>query len=123
MSSAPRLIPAYIEVTWSIALIQVDFPMGNSDSSSLPIRFLRSKSSRSLSEPIKTQREGSLVLKYKALKWHEQLQCWCLNFHGRHSRHSPYALGALTLQLLVNDVSFSGSWLLGSAITSVEKSD
>lgn len=24
-----------------------------------------------------------LVLKNKAPRWHEQLQCWCLNFHGR----------------------------------------
>lgn len=25
----------------------------------------------------------SLVLKNKAPRWHEQLQCWCLNFKGR----------------------------------------
>uniref|UniRef100_F6HRD2 Tubby C-terminal domain-containing protein n=1 Tax=Vitis vinifera TaxID=29760 RepID=F6HRD2_VITVI len=24
-----------------------------------------------------------LVLKKLALRWHEQLQCWCLNFSGR----------------------------------------
>lgn len=24
-----------------------------------------------------------VVLKNKAPRWHEQLQCWCLNFHGR----------------------------------------
>ncbi|XP_047311516.1 tubby-like F-box protein 6 isoform X2 [Impatiens glandulifera] len=24
-----------------------------------------------------------LVLKNKSPRWHEQLQCWCLNFHGR----------------------------------------
>lgn len=24
-----------------------------------------------------------IVLKNKAPRWHEQLQCWCLNFHGR----------------------------------------
>ncbi|XP_009624999.1 tubby-like F-box protein 3 isoform X2 [Nicotiana tomentosiformis] len=68
-----------------VAPTQVDFPMGNSDSS-LPLRFLRSKSNRmekSLSGPLETQREGSLVLKNKAPRWHEQLQCWCLNFHGR----------------------------------------
>lgn len=23
------------------------------------------------------------VLRNKAPRWHEQLQCWCLNFHGR----------------------------------------
>ncbi|XP_072982515.1 tubby-like F-box protein 1 [Typha latifolia] len=26
---------------------------------------------------------GSLVLKNKAPRWHDHLQCWCLNFHGR----------------------------------------
>lgn len=78
-------IPASAIKPGGIAPTQVDFPMGNSGSS-LPMRFLRSKSSRlekSLSGPIETQREGSLVLKNKAPRWHEQLQCWCLNFHGR----------------------------------------
>ncbi|KAF8409979.1 hypothetical protein HHK36_002499 [Tetracentron sinense] len=38
-----------------------------------------------LSEPpISVQGTGeSLVLKNKAPRWHEQLQCWCLNFRGR----------------------------------------
>ncbi|XP_049385676.1 tubby-like F-box protein 6 isoform X1 [Solanum stenotomum] len=78
-------IPASAIKPGGIAPTQVDFPMDNSGSS-LPMRFLRSKSSRldkSLSGPIETQREGSLVLKNKAPRWHEQLQCWCLNFHGR----------------------------------------
>lgn len=26
---------------------------------------------------------GCSMLKNKAPRWHEQLQCWCLNFHGR----------------------------------------
>ncbi|KAG1367908.1 tubby-like F-box protein 1 [Cocos nucifera] len=26
---------------------------------------------------------GSVVLRNKAPRWHEHLQCWCLNFHGR----------------------------------------
>lgn len=78
-------IPASAIKPGGIAPTQVDFPMGKSGSS-LPIRFLRSKSGRSeksLSGPIETQREGSLILKNKAPRWHEQLQCWCLNFHGR----------------------------------------
>ncbi|PKI55613.1 tubby-like F-box protein 8 [Punica granatum] len=29
------------------------------------------------------RKEGPLVLKNKAPRWHEQLQCWCLNFRGR----------------------------------------
>lgn len=32
--------------------------------------------------PISPESE-SLVLKNKAPRWHEQLQCWCLNFKGR----------------------------------------
>ncbi|OIS96755.1 PREDICTED: tubby-like F-box protein 3 [Nicotiana attenuata] len=78
-------IPASSIKPGGVAPTQVDFPMGNSDSS-LPLRFLRSKSNhteKSLSGPLETQREGSLVLKNKAPRWHEQLQCWCLNFHGR----------------------------------------
>lgn len=30
-----------------------------------------------------TMKEDSLVLKNKSPRWHEQLQCWCLNFKGR----------------------------------------
>ncbi|KAG7531126.1 Tubby-like C-terminal [Arabidopsis suecica] len=49
--------------------------------------FFRSKSIRaeSLSSgpASATQKEGLLVLKNKAPRWHEQLQCWCLNFNGR----------------------------------------
>jgi tubby-related protein 1 len=43
-------------------------------------------SSTSLSEPPVVSVRGSgepLVLKNKAPRWHEQLQCWCLNFRGR----------------------------------------
>ncbi|XP_024526061.1 tubby-like F-box protein 3 isoform X1 [Selaginella moellendorffii] len=28
-------------------------------------------------------KDGPLVLKNKAPRWHDQLQCWCLNFRGR----------------------------------------
>ncbi|KAE9606689.1 putative transcription factor TUBBY family [Lupinus albus] len=41
--------------------------------------------SASLTE-LPVQNQGSvepLVLKNKAPRWHEQLQCWCLNFRGR----------------------------------------
>ncbi|XP_031399543.1 tubby-like F-box protein 5 isoform X2 [Punica granatum] len=41
-------------------------------------------SSTSLSEIQPSQvSEAPLVLKNKAPRWHEQLQCWCLNFRGR----------------------------------------
>lgn len=48
--------------------------------------FFRSKSTRSESfpsGPSPAQKDGLLVLKNKAPRWHEQLQCWCLNFNGR----------------------------------------
>jgi tubby and related proteins len=31
----------------------------------------------------KTPSPSSLDLKNKAPRWHDHLQCWCLNFHGR----------------------------------------
>lgn len=40
-------------------------------------------SSTSLSEPPPVLSGDPLVLKNKAPRWHEQLQCWCLNFRGR----------------------------------------
>ncbi|XP_023000242.1 tubby-like F-box protein 3 [Cucurbita maxima] len=47
--------------------------------------FLRSKSNADslLSEPLASQKDEMLVLRNKTPRWHEQLQCWCLNFHGR----------------------------------------
>ncbi|EEF45478.1 tubby-like F-box protein 3 [Ricinus communis] len=51
---------------------------------SLP--FFRSKSNcveNFLSGPLSSQKDGALILKNKSPRWHEQLQCWCLNFHGR----------------------------------------
>ncbi|KAL9253601.1 Tubby-like F-box protein 5-like protein [Drosera capensis] len=40
-------------------------------------------SSTSLSEPPANVSGEPLTLKNKAPRWHEQLQCWCLNFRGR----------------------------------------
>lgn len=42
-------------------------------------------SSTSFSKPLVSVQgvEEPLVLKNKAPRWHEQLQCWCLNFKGR----------------------------------------
>ncbi|KAE9611520.1 hypothetical protein Lal_00011635 [Lupinus albus] len=50
------------------------------------IPFFRSKSTRMenlQSLPLTSQNEGTLVLRNKSPRWHEQLQCWCLNFNGR----------------------------------------
>ncbi|XP_039114152.1 tubby-like F-box protein 3 [Dioscorea cayenensis subsp. rotundata] len=62
-----------------------EFPLSNLDSfPSIP--FFKTKSIRSESfpsGPLSVPKEGTLVLKNKAPRWHEQLQCWCLNFKGR----------------------------------------
>ncbi|XP_057975720.1 tubby-like F-box protein 5 [Malania oleifera] len=47
--------------------------------------LVESFSSTSLAEPLESIHgtRDPLVLKNKAPRWHEQLQCWCLNFKGR----------------------------------------
>ncbi|KAK6130475.1 hypothetical protein DH2020_035789 [Rehmannia glutinosa] len=69
-----------------IAPTQTYLPITCVDSSPT-IPFFRTKSSyldKSLSGPLSNQGDNSsLVLRNKSPRWHEQLQCWCLNFHGR----------------------------------------
>lgn len=78
-------IPASAIESGGVAPTQTEFLFSNADSfPSIP--FFRSKSNRSekfLSGPLACQKDGALVLRNKAPRWHEQLQCWCLNFHGR----------------------------------------
>lgn len=78
-------IPASALEPGGVAPTQTEFLPSNPDSfPSLP--FFRSKSIRreSLhSGPLSGQKDGMVVLKNKAPRWHEQLQCWCLNFNGR----------------------------------------
>ncbi|KAJ6688987.1 hypothetical protein OIU85_005410 [Salix viminalis] len=78
-------IPAAAIEPGGIAPTQTEFYHQSVDFfPSLP--FFRSKSNRVesfQSGPLSSHREGALVLKNKAPRWHEQLQCWCLNFHGR----------------------------------------
>ncbi|KAK4741581.1 hypothetical protein SAY87_025169 [Trapa incisa] len=48
--------------------------------------FVRSKSTRVdnfHSGPLTEPKDEMLVLKNKDPTWHQQRQCWCLNFHGR----------------------------------------
>uniref|UniRef100_A0ACD5ZDM2 Uncharacterized protein n=1 Tax=Avena sativa TaxID=4498 RepID=A0ACD5ZDM2_AVESA len=47
------------------------------------IEFSSTGLSADLSGPIPSSSEAPLLLKNKAPRWHEQLQCWCLNFRGR----------------------------------------
>ncbi|KAH9289652.1 hypothetical protein KI387_033769 [Taxus chinensis] len=65
-----------------LSLTTVDLSLG-----SLPSFGFKSGISEnmSFSEPLvsKNLKEEPLVLKNKAPRWHDQLQCWCLNFRGR----------------------------------------
>ncbi|CAN4091466.1 unnamed protein product [Withania somnifera] len=78
-------IPASAIEPGGLAPTQTEFVPVNIDSfPSLP--FFRSKSTRmdnSLSGPLLSSKDEVLTLKNKAPRWHEQLQCWCLNFNGR----------------------------------------
>lgn len=68
-----------------VAPTQTALPLSRADSFRT-IPFFRSKSSlmeQTVSGSLSSQKNGSLILKNKAPRWHEQLQCWCLNFHGR----------------------------------------
>ncbi|KAM5563915.1 tubby-like F-box protein 3 [Rosa sericea] len=78
-------IPARAVEPGGVAPTQTEFVDSNLDSiPSLP--FFRSKSGHAESVQSglqSSQNEGMLVLRNKAPRWHEQLQCWCLNFNGR----------------------------------------
>lgn len=79
-------IPASAVEPGGVAPTQTQFLHSRVDTSpSIP--FFRSKSTRSenlqSAAPLISQNDGELVLKNKAPRWHEQLQCWCLNFNGR----------------------------------------
>ncbi|XP_059659504.1 tubby-like F-box protein 3 [Cornus florida] len=78
-------IPASAIEPGGVAPTQTEFLPSNTDSfPSLP--FFRSKSTcmeNSQHGHLFTQKDGMLVMKNKAPRWHEQLECWCLNFNGR----------------------------------------
>ncbi|KAI9180412.1 hypothetical protein LWI28_004590 [Acer negundo] len=126
-------IPASSIEPEGVAPTQTEFVHSSLDTfPSIP--FFRSKSTRTenfQSGPLSGQKDGMLGLRNKAPRWHEQLQCWCLNFNGRVTvasvknfqlvaslengttgqenenvilQHLPYVLAALTPRLLVNDL-------------------
>ncbi|KAL5561555.1 hypothetical protein UlMin_031302 [Ulmus minor] len=78
-------IPARAIEPGGVAPTQTEFL--HSSVETLPsLTFFRSKSTRVdsfRSDAPAGQNEGLLVLRNKAPRWHEQLQCWCLNFNGR----------------------------------------
>ncbi|KAJ7980209.1 Tubby-like F-box protein [Quillaja saponaria] len=85
MNCVMDAIPASAIEPRGVAPTQTEFSISNTENfTSFP--FFRSKSNHMenfLSGPLETQKDGVLVLRNKAPRWHAQLQCWCLNFHGR----------------------------------------
>ena len=78
-------IPASAIEPGGVGPARTDSPISNTDTfPSIP--FFGSKSTgveNFLSGPISDKKDGALVLKNKAPRWHEQLLVWCLNFRGR----------------------------------------
>jgi len=97
-------IPASAVEEGGKAPTQTEFPLSSLDSfPSIP--FFRSKSARiDTASQSSTQKEDRLVLKNKSPRWHEQLQCWCLNFRGRVTVAS-----VKNFQLVASDDNGSGS--------------
>ncbi|KAF3779553.1 Tubby-like F-box protein 3 [Nymphaea thermarum] len=80
-------IPASAVEPGGVAPTQTEFLLNSLDSFSsyhLP-RSKSTQSESSFSAPLSSRsaKDSHLVLKNKAPRWHEQLQCWCLNFRGR----------------------------------------
>ncbi|CAN6219847.1 unnamed protein product [Urochloa humidicola] len=63
---------------------QTEFPSSNY-SSFASIPFFGSKSGQldNSGAQLATENESKVALKNKSPTWNQQLQCWCLNFHGR----------------------------------------
>ncbi|XP_073280272.1 tubby-like F-box protein 5 isoform X1 [Primulina huaijiensis] len=59
------------------------FPLCVDENTSSPLIAKGSEPSTHFSSPNLLSMPEALVLKNKAPRWHEQLQCWCLNFRGR----------------------------------------
>lgn len=81
MQCVMNAIPASAMEPGGIAPTQTEFLLNNTVDS---FSFFRSKSTRMDTTTTTTQSESMmLMLKNKSPRWHEQLQCWCLNFNGR----------------------------------------
>ncbi|GLT42007.1 hypothetical protein SLA2020_160310 [Shorea laevis] len=78
-------IPATAIEPEGMAPTQTEFSLFNMDSlPSTPLFHSKATPPQNnISGPLNDKRDGALVLRNKAPRWHEQLQCWCLNFHGR----------------------------------------
>ncbi|KAL8161942.1 hypothetical protein V2J09_013431 [Rumex salicifolius] len=78
-------IPASAIEPGGVAPTQTDSPLSSLDNFS-SLHLSRSESNctdDNISRSLTGQRDEALVLRNKAPRWHDQLQCWCLNFLGR----------------------------------------
>ncbi|KAG6404209.1 hypothetical protein SASPL_136449 [Salvia splendens] len=91
MHSTMLSIPVSSIQEGGVAPTPTSYPQYSDDNKSSTLRALKEKepvisfSSPNLTTlPVPTPHCGdALVLKNKAPRWHEHLQCWCLNFKGR----------------------------------------
>ncbi|KAL2339082.1 hypothetical protein Fmac_013528 [Flemingia macrophylla] len=66
----------------AVAPPQSDFSVSNIDTS-FPFQTNSTRLENPISGHQSNKKDDVLVLRNKPARWHEQLQCWCLNFHGR----------------------------------------
>uniref|UniRef100_A0A7N0RH25 Tubby-like F-box protein n=1 Tax=Kalanchoe fedtschenkoi TaxID=63787 RepID=A0A7N0RH25_KALFE len=76
----PELMPRYLEDSFRSISFSKSLDCSNDFSSS---RFSEMGALGSVEEDEGGSKSKPLVLKNKPPRWHEQLQCWCLNFRGR----------------------------------------
>lgn len=74
---APELLPRSLEDSFRSILLSKAIDNSTEFSSSRFSEILGPL------EEGEESKDGPLVLRNKAPRWHEQLQCWCLNFRGR----------------------------------------
>ncbi|KAL5701367.1 Tubby-related protein 3 [Ranunculus cassubicifolius] len=82
MQCTMNAIPASAVEPEGTAPTQTEFVQSSVESLP-PTPNFRSKSTCTENVRVLDEKEGALVLKNKSPRWHEQLQCWCLNFRGR----------------------------------------
>ncbi|XP_020226763.1 tubby-like F-box protein 3 isoform X1 [Cajanus cajan] len=76
-------IPASAIEPGGVAPSQTEFSVSNIDTSFPSFQTNSIRLENSVSEHQSNKKDDVLVLRNKPARWHEQLQCWCLNFHGR----------------------------------------
>ncbi|KAJ9543301.1 hypothetical protein OSB04_023008 [Centaurea solstitialis] len=108
MKCVMNAIPTSSIEPGGVAPTQTEFPLSSNSGPFSCLPFFRSKSSQienpqSGSSSLPAQKDAMLTLKNKAPRWHNQLQCWCLDFNGRVTVASE-----LNFQLVASSVENGG---------------